>query len=131
MPADGSDGPEEHYFTERPRSRSAPREHRFLYRGQVLSFRVDQGVFAAHGLDPGTELLITALDPRPSDRILDLGCGWGAGGIAAARAAPAGRVFLTDVNRRAVSLARGNARRNGIDNVSVLPGSLFAPVEGE
>ena len=118
----------EHYFTVKPRSRSARRTLRFLYRGELLTFEVDRGVFGASGLDPGTALLIEALDPEPGDAVLEIGCGWGAVGVAAAKAAPKGRVVLVDVNRRAVGLAKGNLARNGIPNAEVRPGSLFASV---
>jgi len=106
MPDDDATVPsEDHYFTGRPRSRSSPRTLRFLYRGELLSFVVDQGVFASHGLDPGTALLIENLTIGRADRVLDLGCGWGAVGVAAAKAARDGRVVLTEVNRRAQALA--------------------------
>lgn len=121
----------DHYFTERPKSASRPTQHRFLYRGKVLSFEVDRGVFGAHGLDPGTALLIESMVVEDGTRILDLGCGWGALGIAAARAAPAGRVVMTDVNRRAIVLSKRNLRRNQIANAEVRPGNLFSSLEGE
>ncbi len=123
--------PAEHYFTARPRSPSRRRELRFLYRGALVTVVVDRGVFASSALDPGTALLIETLDPGPTDRILDLGCGWGAVGLAAARAAPGGSVLLTDVNRRAVYLARENLRRNRIANAEVRAGAGFVPVRGE
>ncbi len=122
---------EEHYFSERPRVRSHPTELRFLYRGEMLSFQVDAGVFAGHGLDRGTELLIANMIVRPRDRVLDLGCGWGPVGVAAAKSASEGRVILTDVNRRATLLARRNLERNAITNAEVRAGSLFAPVPEE
>jgi 16S rRNA (guanine1207-N2)-methyltransferase len=127
------EGPPEvdHYFTEKPRSASRPRELRFLYHGSILFFQVDQGVFGTQGLDPGTDLLIESMTPGPTDRILDLGCGWGPLGIAAAKAAPQGKVVLTDVNRRAITLTRRNLRRNAVKNAEVRAGSLFAPVAGE
>ncbi|HTT34817.1 MAG TPA: methyltransferase [Thermoplasmata archaeon] len=131
-PDDGPpDGPGEHYFSARPKVPHDRRELRFLYRGELLIFEVDAGVFAAHGLDPGTALLIESLDPRPTDRVLDLGCGWGAIGVAAARQARDGSVVLTDVNRRAVALARGNLARNRVSNAEVRAGPLFAPVGDE
>jgi 16S rRNA (guanine1207-N2)-methyltransferase len=121
----------EPYWTERPRSRSAPAERRFLYRGELLTFVIDAGVFSAHGLDPGTALLIENLRVGGTDRILDLGCGWGPVGVAAAKAAPRGHVVLTEVNRRAARLARQNLDRNGVANAEVRVGAFFAPVEGE
>jgi len=126
-----SAGGPDHYFSERPRSESRPRDLRFLYRGSVLHFQVDQGIFASHGLDPGTALLIESMAPSPNDRILDLGCGWGPIGVAAAKAAPEGHVVLTDVNRRAIQIARRNLHRNDVANAEVRAGALFAPVEGE
>ncbi len=128
----GSEEPApEHYFTARPRSPSRRRSFRFLYRGQILIFESDRGIFGAEGLDPGTALLIESMTVGASDRVLDLGCGWGAVGVAAAKAAPGGRVVLTDVNRRAAHLARSNLRRNGVGNAEVRVGSLFEPVAGE
>ena len=119
------------YFAEQPRARSARSERRFLYRGELLTFVVDTGVFSAHGLDPGTALLIENLTLRSTDRVLDLGCGWGAIGVAAAKSATDGHVILTDVNRRAARLARQNLERNHVTNAEVRVGSLFAPVRGD
>ncbi len=121
----------EQYFVARPRARSHRRALRFVYRGELLTFLVDTGVFASHGLDPGTALLIENLTVRPTDRVLDLGCGWGAVGVAAARAATRGEVVLTDVNHRAARLARENIASNHVRNASVRIGPLFEPVGEE
>ncbi len=121
----------EQYFAEQPHARSVRIERRFLYRGELLSFVVDSGIFASHGLDPGTALLIENLSLRRTDRVLDLGCGWGAVGVAAAKSATEGRVLLTDVNRRAARLARENLEKNRVRNAEVRVGSLFEPIEGE
>jgi 16S rRNA (guanine1207-N2)-methyltransferase len=119
------------YYSERPRSRSAPLTRRFLYRGELLTFVVDQGVFSSRGLDPGTALLIENLAIGRADRVLDLGCGWGAVGIAAAKAARGGHVVLTEVNRRAAHLAEKNLARNSVTNAEVRVGPDFAPVARE
>ncbi len=125
------EGGDAQYFAPRPSVRSERRERRFLYRGELLSFVVDRGVFASRDLDPGTALLIEHLGVRPADRVLDVGCGWGAVGIAAAKVDPAVRVVLTDVNHRALRLARENIARNGIHNAETRLGSLFDPVGSE
>jgi 16S rRNA (guanine1207-N2)-methyltransferase len=121
----------QHYFSARPRVASRPEQHRFLYRGEMLVIETDRGLFASHGLDPGTALLIETLDGISADRILDLGCGWGAIGLAAAKTLPSAHVVLTDVNQRAVRLARKNLDRNGVRNAEVRLGSLFEPLLDE
>ena len=125
------ESPPDQYFAEQPLVRSERTERRFLYRGELLTFAVDTGIFSSHGLDPGTALLIENLVLRPTDRVLDLGCGWGAVGVAAAKSAVDGHVVLTDVNRRAARLARENLERNRVTNAEVRVGSLYAPVGKE
>jgi methylase of polypeptide subunit release factors len=51
--------------------------------------------------------------PAPR-RIIDMGAGSGAGGLAAARLAPAAQIVLVDANARALALARVNAAVAGI-----------------
>jgi 16S rRNA (guanine1207-N2)-methyltransferase len=132
MPDDEEVAPAaDQYFSERPRSRSAPHTLRFLYRGELLTFVVDQGVFAAHGLDPGTALLIENLVVDRAARVLDLGCGWGAVGVAAGKAADHGSVVLTEVNRRAARLAEKNLERNGVRNAEVRVGAFYEPVPSD
>jgi 16S rRNA (guanine1207-N2)-methyltransferase len=121
----------EPYFAESPRSRPSPLELRFLYRGELLTFVLDRGIFSARGLDPGSALLIQNLGIRPTDRVLDLGCGWGAVGVAAAKSAREGHVVLTDVNRRAARLARQNLVRNRVRNAEVRVGPFYEPVPEE
>lgn len=90
--------------------------------------RTDAGVFSRGGLDRGTELLLQALEVRPGESVLDLGCGYGALGIAAAKLSGGGRVILTDINERAAALARANLLENGAPNAEVRVGDLYEPV---
>ena len=121
----------EHYFAPRPpKARRRPEQIRFEVRGHAFTFRTDTGVFSRGEIDRGTELLLAALEIGPCELILDLGCGYGAIGIVAARVSEGGRVILTDVNERAVALARTNVAANGIDNAEVRLGNLYEPVAG-
>ncbi len=120
----------EHYSNARPSSPRRPAERSVRVRGLELRLRTDAGVFSRGGLDRGTELLIEALALGPSELVLDLGCGTGAIGIAAAKLSSSGHVVLTDINERAVRLARENLRHNGVTNAEVRQGDLYAPVAG-
>ncbi len=122
---------EEHYFTEEPTSRPTLREVRLLFLGRIHRFRTGAGVFASEGLDPGTALLVENMVLSGSERVLDLGCGWGPIGIAAALQLPQGSVVMVDVNRRALALARQNVREAKVTNVELRAGSLYGPVQGE
>ena len=62
-------------------------------------------------------------------RVLDLCTGSGIQALQLAGRAE--RVVAVDVNPRAVSLANFNARLNGVENVDVRVGDLYAPVRGE
>ena len=74
------------------------------------------GVFSRDGLDNGTRLLIDCMEVRPTDHVLDWGCGWGALGMVAARLSVKGSATLVDSNIRAVSCAEENLKRNQICN---------------
>jgi 16S rRNA (guanine1207-N2)-methyltransferase len=120
----------EQYFEKRPVSKRRPAEISATIRGHRFTFQTDAGVFSRHEIDRGTELLLEALQVGPCESILDLGCGYGAIGIVAARLSTGGHVILTDVNERAASLARANLAANAIRNAEVRIGDLYAPVEG-
>lgn len=92
-----------------------------LDEGERLEFEVAHTLFASHEVDSGTKLLLRCLEAEPAPRrILDLGCGYGALGIALARRFPEARVVLADSNLLAVRYARRNAALNGAANAEVV-----------
>jgi len=78
------------------------------------------GVFAWDRLDGGTERLVDVMAIDPADRVLDLGCGTGLAGLAAARRAPRGEVVLVDSDLRAVRSARRTLEVNRVSNADVV-----------
>lgn len=120
----------EHYFTPQPRAGHRDAEFRATLRGIEFRFRTDRAVFSRERIDPGTRLLVEAMRIGRADTVLDLGCGYGVIGIVAARLAADGRVYLVDVNERAVELARANLELNGVHNAEVRAGDGTEPVAG-
>ncbi len=118
----------DHYYTESPTSEHDERVVRLTALGNELTFTTDAGVFSRDGLDRGTEALLNAL-PALSGRVLDLGCGWGAVGVALGKQYPALDIVMTDINRRAVELSRRNLAQNGV-RAEVVQGDGFASVTG-
>jgi 16S rRNA (guanine1207-N2)-methyltransferase len=68
------------------------------------------GVFSSDRLDPGTAFLLEHLPALEGARVLDIGCGYGVLGIAAARMGAA-HVTMHDVNILAVAAATENCAR--------------------
>jgi 16S rRNA G1207 methylase RsmC len=103
----------EHYFSADP---SSPFE-RFPVRARVwgheLKLTSGSGVFSRGRLDLGTGVLFRGAEPPQGGTLLDLGCGYGAIGLALATAAPAATVWGVDVNERALLLANENAAALG------------------
>jgi release factor glutamine methyltransferase len=65
-------------------------------------------------------------------RIVDVGTGSGAIAVALAHKLTSAQVTATDISRAALSVARGNAERNGVtERVRFLEGDLLTPVAGE
>lgn len=120
----------EHYYTASPASKHDERRLTVRALGVELAFTTDAGVFSRDGLDAGTRALLEALPPL-SGRVLDLGCGWGALGGVLAKVYPQARFVLSDINARAVELARRNLRENGLGNAEAVCGDGFAAVEGK
>lgn len=89
------------------------------------------GVFAWDRLDGGTARLVDAMEVDAGDRVLDLGCGTGLAGLAAARRAPRGAVVLVDIDLRAVRSARRTLEANAIRNAEVLLSDGISRVVGE
>ena len=118
-----------HYFDRRPSSKPRLGLIRTYLRGRMFEFLTASGVFSRKRIDPGTRLLIESMILPEEGTVLDIGCGYGAVGIAAAAFNPKLRVVMTDVNERAVWLARENAKRNYVSNVEVRRGDLYEPVK--
>jgi 16S rRNA (guanine1207-N2)-methyltransferase len=120
----------EHYFTALPKSDTKLGLIRATLRGNSFEFLTASSVFSKKRVDLGTRLLIETMALPETGAVLDVGCGYGAVGIAAAASNPRLRVVMTDVNVRAVSLSRQNVEKNKVYNAEVRCGYLYEPVEG-
>ncbi len=100
-------------------------------RGHFFQFHTGEGIFSKGHLDPGTRLLAENMILPPSGRVLDLGCGYGAIGIIAAKLNQNLQVILTDNNHLAIRLAKVNTSLNRLKNVETRLGDNYEPVHGE
>lgn len=110
-----------HYFDAQPTTESDKKTVDYRVNGMNFSFVTDSNTFSRSGVDKGTDLMITtviddikARGAHKGERLLDLGCGWGVVGITMKKVFMAFDVTQTDVNARAVGLAKENAKNNGV-----------------
>lgn len=121
----------DHYFMERPGAEHDLRIIRESLRGFDFEFWTDAGVFSKERVDFGSRLLIETMEIPQESRVLDVGCGYGPIGIAAAKMAMRGSVLMIDINERAVELAARNIQRNRLQNAEARVSNLFENVHEE
>lgn len=97
-------------------------------RGRRFVFHSTWGLFSPRRVDDGSYLLIKHLDTQPGDVTLDIGCGYGAVGLAIAAMCPAGTVHMVDKDFLAVEYARKNAERNALTNCEIYLSNAFSHV---
>lgn len=99
----------------------------FTLKGHNLKFTSDSGVFSRQTIDFGSRVLIDAVDfsSVPQGNILDVGCGYGPIGLALAKDQPTRQITMTDVNLRALELAKKNAQKNEITNVNIFESNAY------
>ena len=104
----------EHYFTSRPLAKEQSIQIRDTLRGVDIILISSSSVFSKDHIDDGTRLLADSSKIRSGAKVLDLGCGYGAVGIAVAKKDPQAKVVLSDINERAANLAKQNALQNDV-----------------
>lgn len=120
----------DHYFSKKPHSRDERGKIITYLRGRRFSFITSGGVFSSKRVDTGTRVLVENMLIPKEGTFLDLGCGIGVIGIVAASLEPDLRVYLSDINRRAVQLTGINVERLGLENCEVYEGDLYGSLDG-
>lgn len=96
-----------------------------------LTIHSRPGVFSWREFDAGTRALLENLPVLSTDRVLDVGCGYGVVGLYAARRALKGEVTMVDADALAIACARETAAANGLEErVELLLGDGLQAVAG-
>ncbi|TXT58996.1 MAG: putative S-adenosylmethionine-dependent methyltransferase [Promethearchaeota archaeon] len=104
-------------------------------RRHLYIFKTTTGIFSFRKIDLGTQVFIEHMKiPRKGATLLDLGCGYGPIGIVLAYNSSESKVYMTDVNQRAIWSAKENVKINlprSQDRVEVLIGNYFEPFKNK
>lgn len=118
----------EHYFSENPNIKSNRRILKFDFLNETFTFTTDNGTFSKNHIDNGTKILLNEVVKIIDNNttVLDIGCGYGVVGTIIKRKFKNTYITLTDVNKRALELARINLENNGIKkDFEILKSDLY------
>ncbi len=97
--------------------------------GITLTFETNGCVFSPSAVDRGTLAMLSQARIEPDEKLLDLGCGYGAVGIYAAKLIGEENVWMSDIDENCVELAKINAARNGVGGISVIQSDGFTGLD--
>jgi 16S rRNA G1207 methylase RsmC len=100
--------------------------------GIPLSLESSYGLFSKDKLDLGTKVMLENLIIPESGVVADVGCGYGPIGIYLALKNPNLKVYMLDVDKKAVYYSRKNVSRYGLENrVHVIQSDIFENIPPE
>jgi len=117
----------EHYYSEEQKSPLNIKKIAASIIGKDFEFYTASGVFSKSRIDMGTLVLAESMIIGKNARVLDIGCGIGILGIVASKLFNAD-VVMTDMNKRAVMLAKKNLELNGV-KAEIYQGNLYEKIK--
>ena len=113
-----------HYFKSNENLKHKETETEYVYKFTKFNFITDTGVFSKDKVDFATNILLENL-PQLSGKTLDIGCGYGCIGIVLAKTYGENiSVTMSDINERALELAKKNAKENNV-NANIIKSDGF------
>ena len=85
-----------------------------------LIFSTDSALFSPESIDKGTLAMLSVVEFLPTDKVLDLGCGYGIVGIYAAKLIGEQNIVMSDADIKSVEISRENAEANGVGGVQTI-----------
>ncbi len=96
--------------------------------GTCFRFKTEPSMFSPNVIDRGTLAMLSQVDFRRGDKVLDIGCGYGVVGILAAAEVGEQRVTMSDISKKAVEWAKYNASLNGFSQINVLQSNGYEKI---
>lgn len=99
------------------------------YQTGSLTIATLPGVFSRDGLDVGSHLLLSSLEPHMKGKVLDVGCGAGVLSAAMAKMSPKIKLTLSDVSAAALESSRATLAANDIQG-EVIASNVYSDITG-
>lgn len=117
----------EHYYFEQQKSLLKLKKIKQRIKGIEFDFYTASGVFSKERIDKGTLVLAENMVIDKNSKVLDIGCGIGVLGVIAAKFFNA-NVIMSDINRRAVMIAKKNIELNNV-KAEIYQGNLYEKIK--
>lgn len=117
-----------HYYSEKQKSELRLNKINAFLKGKNFEFYAGSGVFSMKKIDKGTEILVNNAMIEDGWKILDLGCGYGAVGIAIKRLFQNTKITMADINERAIKLSKMNSKLNNVE-IAIIKSNLYDALE--
>lgn len=98
-------------------------------KGISLKFDTDSSSFSPSCIDKGTLAMLSIVDFVSSDKVLDLGCGYGVVGILASKIIGSQNVVMSDIDQIAVELSEKNAQANDVGDVKIVKSDALKNID--
>lgn len=98
-------------------------------KGIDLKFNTSSKIFSPHSVDKGTLAMLSQVEFKENDKVLDIGCGYGVVGILASKIIGKQNVVMSDIDENAVALAKENAKINDVEGIKILLSDGFKNIE--
>lgn len=89
-------------------------------KGVKLELETNNRVFSPSSIDNGTLAMLSQVEFQETDKVLDLGCGYGVVGILASKLIGQNKVTMCDISEDAIYLSKSNADRNQVSDVKII-----------
>ncbi|WP_026476251.1 class I SAM-dependent methyltransferase [Alkaliphilus transvaalensis] len=93
-----------------------------------MKFKTSNEVFSPLNADRGTLAMLSVVEFNDNDKILDLGCGYGIVGIFSAKIVGPTNVVMTDIDSKAVDIARENIILNDVKGIRIYQSDGFSNI---
>jgi 16S rRNA (guanine1207-N2)-methyltransferase len=98
-------------------------------RGVTLSFETEGASFSPLAVDKGTLAMLSTVELSDTDKLLDLGCGYGVVGIYAAKLIGENKVVMSDIDTKNIYLCKKNVHINDAGGVKIVHSNGFEHIQ--
>lgn len=94
-------------------------------KGHSFTFKTNDKCFSPNNIDKGTLAMLSMVEFKENDRIIDLGCGYGVVGIVAAKFTNPSNIFMLDIDENSLNCAKENMELNNVQGINIIESDAY------